>query len=212
MPKISELRRESRREQVLVAALALFSENGFHQTGMADIVRRSGMSHGAVYVYFPSKDDIIEALADDRHQREALLNSVAQEADNPIEGLVALIRTYAGWLVDPAGEPRRRVGINGWAEALRSQRVHAVVIEGIRVPHAIIAGLVERAQRMELLPRDLSADAIARSLIALFQGFVLQAAWGEKIDIDACVAVVERMLKGLETSDRPTRQAAKRGT
>jgi AcrR family transcriptional regulator len=212
MPKISELRRESRREQVLEAALALFSENGFHQTGMADIVRRSGMSHGAVYVYFPSKDDIIEALADDRHQREALLNSVAQEADNPIEGLVALIRTYAGWLVDPAGEPRRRVGINGWAEALRSQRVHAVVIEGIRVPHAIIAGLVERAQRMELLPRDLSADAIARSLIALFQGFVLQAAWGEKIDIDACVAVVERMLKGLETSDRPTRQAAKRGT
>jgi AcrR family transcriptional regulator len=212
MPKISELRRESRREQVLEAALALFSENGFHQTGMADIVRRSGMSHGAVYVYFPSKDDIIEALADDRHQREALLNSVAQEASNPIEGLVALIRTYAGWLVDPAGEPRRRVGINGWAEALRSQRVHAVVIEGIRVPHAIIAGLVERAQRMELLPRDLSADAIARSLIALFQGFVLQAAWGEKIDIDACVAVVERMLKGLETSDRPTRQAAKRGT
>jgi AcrR family transcriptional regulator len=212
MPKISELRRESRREQVLEAALALFSENGFHQTGMADIVRRSGMSHGAVYVYFPSKDDIIEALADDRHQREALLNSVAQEADNPIEGLVALIRTYAGWLVDPAGEPRRRVGINGWAEALRSQRVHAVVIEGIRVPHAIIAGLVERAQRMELLPRDLSADAIARSLIALFQGFVLQAAWGEKIDIDACVAVVERMLKGLEMSDRPTRQAAKRGT
>jgi AcrR family transcriptional regulator len=212
MPKISELRRESRREQVLEAALALFSENGFHQTGMADIVRRSGMSHGAVYVYFPSKDDIIEALADDRHQREALLNSVAQEASNPIEGLVALIRTYAGWLVDPAGEPRRRVGINGWAEALRSQRVHAVVIEGIRVPHAIIAGLVERAQRMELLPRDLSADAIARSLIALFQGFVLQAAWGEKIDIDACVAVVERMLKGLEMSDRPTRQAAKRGT
>jgi AcrR family transcriptional regulator len=66
MPKISELRRESRREQILEAALACFSENGFHQTGMADIVRRSGMSHGAVYVYFSSKDDIIEALADDR--------------------------------------------------------------------------------------------------------------------------------------------------
>jgi hypothetical protein len=137
---------------------------------------------------------------------------VVQEANNPLEGLVALIRTYAGWLVDPAGEARRRVGINGWAEALRSQRVHAVVIEGIRVPHAIIAGLVERAQRMELLPRDLSADAIARCLIALFQGFVLQATWGEKIDVDACVTVVERMLKGLETPNRQTRQAAKRRT
>jgi AcrR family transcriptional regulator len=212
MPKISELRRESRREQILEAALVCFSENGFHQTGMADIVKRSGMSHGAVYVYFPSKEEIIEALADDRHQREALLNSVVQEANNPIEGLRALIRTYAGWLLDPAGEPRRRVGINGWAEALRSRRVHARVIEGIRVPHAIIAGLVERAQRMELLPGDLSADAIARSLIALFQGFVLQVAWGEEIDVDACVAVVDRMLQGLAPSGRQTRQPPKRRT
>jgi AcrR family transcriptional regulator len=212
MPKISELRRESRREQILEAALACFSENGFHQTGMADIVRRSGMSHGAVYVYFPSKEDIIEALADDRHQREALLNAVAQETNNPIEGLRALIRTSASWLVDPAGEPRRRVGINGWSEALRSRRVHARVIEGIRVPHAIVAGLVGRAQRMELLPGDLSADAIARSLIALFQGFVLQVTWGEAIDVDACVVVVDRMLKGLGPVDRPTRQPPKRRT
>jgi AcrR family transcriptional regulator len=212
MPKISELRRESRREQVLEAALACFSENGFHQTGMADIVRRSGMSHGAVYVYFPSKDDIIEALADDRHQREALLNSVVQDASDPIEGLLALVRIYADWLVDPAGEPRRRVGINGWAEALRSPRIHARVIEGIRIPHAIITGLVKRAQRMELLPGDLGADAVARSLIALFQGFVLQVAWGEDIDVDACVAVIDQMLKGLVPSSPKTRRAANRRT
>jgi AcrR family transcriptional regulator len=210
MPKISELRRESRREQILEAALACFSENGFHQTGMADIVSRSGMSHGAVYVYFPSKDDIIEALADDRHQREALLNSMAQDASDPVAGLLTLVRIYAGWLVDPAGEARRRVGINGWAEALRSPRVHARVIEGIRVPHALIVDLVERAQRMELLPDDLSADAIARSLIALFQGFVLQVAWGEAIDVEACVAVCDRMLKGLQPFDRSTRPSPKR--
>jgi AcrR family transcriptional regulator len=210
MPKISELRRESRREQILEAALACFSENGFHQTGMADIVSRSGMSHGAVYVYFPSKDDIIEALADDRHQREALLNAVAQDASDPIAGLLALVRAYANWLADPAGEARRRVGINGWAEALRSPRVHARVIGGIRVPQAIITGLVKRAQRMELLADDLSADAVARSLIALFQGFVLQATWGEGFDVEACVAVCDRMLKGLQPLDRPTRRSPKR--
>jgi AcrR family transcriptional regulator len=207
MPKISELRRESRRDQILEAALACFSENGFHQTGMADIVRRSGMSHGAVYVYFPSKEDIIEALADDRHQREVILNSVVQKAKNPIEGIHALVRAYAGWVIDPAGEPRHRVGINGWAEALRSPRVHARVIDGIRVPHAMIAELVRQAQRMELLSRDLSADAIARSLIALFQGFVLQVTWREKIDIDACVAVVDRMLTGLAPVERNSRQS-----
>jgi AcrR family transcriptional regulator len=205
------MRRESRRQQILEAALACFSENGFHQTGMADIVQRSGMSHGAVYGYFQSKDDIIEALADDRHQSEAILNSVVQQAENPIEGLRALVRAYANGLIDPVGLSRRRVVVHGWAEALRSPRVHASIVEGINIPRSIIVGLVEKAQRMGRLSSDLSADAIARSFIALFQGFVLQIAWGEDIDVDSCVAVVDRMLQGLGQSNphrklRPTRR------
>jgi AcrR family transcriptional regulator len=212
VPKISELQRDSRREQILEAALACFSENGFHQTGMADIVRRSGMSHGAVYVYFGSKDDIIEALADDRHQNEAILNAVVQKAKDPIEALHALVRAYARWLIDPAGTPRRRVGVNGWAEALRNQRVHARVVEGIRIPRSLIVELVEQAQRMKLLSRDLSADAIARSFIAFFQGFVLQVTWGEKIDVDACIVVIDRMLLGLKYPDRNVKPGTKRRT
>jgi AcrR family transcriptional regulator len=212
VPKISQLQRESRREQILEAALACFSENGFHQTGMADIVQRSGMSHGAVYVYFASKDDIIEALADDRHHNEALLNAVARKAKDPIEALHALVRVYAGWLMDPAGTSRRRVGVNGWAEALRNPRVHARVVEGIRIPRSLIIGLVEQAQQMKRLPPDLSADAIARCFIALFQGFVLQVAWGEAIDVNACIAVIDQMLHGLEPFDRKARPRPKRRT
>jgi AcrR family transcriptional regulator len=206
MPKISELRRESRRQEILEAALACFSEDGFHQTGMADIVSRSGMSHGAVYGYFSSKDDIIEALADDRHQSEAILNSVVLDAADPIEGLRALFRAYARALVDPTGNARRRVGINGWAEALRNRRVHARVVEGINIPRGLICGLVEQAQRTGRLSAALSADAVARSFIALFQGFVLQVAWGEDIDVDACIAVVDRMLQGLALP-QPTKGA-----
>jgi AcrR family transcriptional regulator len=206
LPKISELRRESRREAILEAALACFSEDGFHQTGMADIVSRSGMSHGAVYGYFRSKDDIIEALADDRHQNEAILNSVVQDAADPVEGLRALFRAYARWLVDPADNARRRVGINGWAEALRNRRVHARVVEGVNIPRGLITGLVERAQRIGSLSNALSADAIARSFIALFQGFVLQVTWGEDVDVDACIAVVDRMLQGL-AQPQPTKGA-----
>jgi AcrR family transcriptional regulator len=204
------VQRESRREQILEAALACFSEDGFHQTGMADIVKRSGMSHGAVYVYFQSKEDIIEALADDRHAREALLNSAVRDAAGPIEALHALVRAYAARMTDPADEPRRRVGIHGWSEALRSPRVHARIVAGIHMPLKLIAELVRRAQRMELLANDLSADAIARSFIALFQGFVLQAAWGEKLDIDACIAVVDRMLAGLAPLDRESPKSSKR--
>ena len=78
MPKISGAKRDQKRRQILDAALACFSENGFHQTSMADVVGRSKLSHGAVYLYFPAKDDIIAALAVDRHAQEAVLNSIAQ--------------------------------------------------------------------------------------------------------------------------------------
>lgn len=206
MPKISDQKRESRRQQILDAALACFSEDGFHQTGMADIVKRSGLSHGAVYLYFQSKDDLIEALADDRHRREAVLNSVVQGARDPFDGLRALIAVYAEWLTDPTGEARRRVGIHGWAEALRNRRVRASVVEGIDMPRAVIVALIERAQHDGLFQRDVSADAIARILIATFQGFVLQKSWGQDFDVEASVEAVGHVIDGFRTTKPATRQ------
>ena len=207
MPKIGPTRREARRQQVLKAALACFSENGFHQTGMADIVLRSGMSRGAVYGYFLSKDDIIEALADDRREIEATLNAAARQSEDPLLALRALTRAYARSLIEPAGALRRRVGVHGWAEALRNERVRARVVEGIDIPRGLIASLVEKAQAAGALSGDVTADAVARTFIAIFQGFVLQLAWGEAVDLDACVAVVERMLTGpnlsVPTAGRP---------
>ena len=209
MPKISDKKREDRRRQILEAALACFSEDGFHQTGMADIVKRSGLSHGAVYLYFQSKDELIEALADDRHRREAVLNSVAQGSGNPLEGLHALVCVYAQWLTDPAGDARRRVGIHGWAEALRNRRVRSSVIEGIDMPRALIVALVERGQHDGLFKRDIGADAIARVLIAIFQGFVLQKCWGEDFDIAACMASVTTVIDGFRTTKPDIKRPAR---
>jgi AcrR family transcriptional regulator len=207
MPKISQAKRDARQQQILDAALFCFAKNGFHQTGMADIVRRSGLSHGAVYLYFQSKDDLIEALAVDRHRQEAMRNAVARHGDDPLGALRALVRAYAQALTDPAGESMRRVGVNGWAEALRNARVRKGVIEGIEVPRSIIAGLIAHAQRDGLVARDLNADAVARTLVATFQGFVLQSVWNQPLDVEACVGVIERMLDGLlRTNTSPKRR------
>jgi AcrR family transcriptional regulator len=197
MPKITEIQREARRRQILNAALACFSENGFHQTGLADIQRRSGLSHGALYLYFRSKDEIIAALAVDRHREEAALNTAALEAESPVAVLKALIARYALSLADPEGEARRRVGVNGWAEALRNETVRASVLEGIKEPIAFIASVIERGQAARLVAGHIDAQSAARALVALFQGFVLQSVWGEPLDVAGCLAVAERMIEGL---------------
>jgi AcrR family transcriptional regulator len=191
---------DARRHQILDAALACFSENGFHRTGMAEIVKRSGLSHGAVYLYFQSKDDIIEALAVDRHRQEAILSAVAaEEGEYPIAALRALVRAYAGWLTDPKAEQTQRVSVNGWSEALRNERVRSGVIEGIDTPRQRIKELIARAQSKGLLVRNANPDAVARTLIALFQGFLLQKVWNEPLDIDAIVGTVDQMLGAFTT-------------
>ncbi len=63
MPRVSDEHLEARRAQILGAARRAFTRNGFHSTSMQDILRESGLSAGAVYRYFPSKVDIIAAIA-----------------------------------------------------------------------------------------------------------------------------------------------------
>src|ERR1700742_2832840 len=88
MPKITDAQKETRRQQILDAALRCFSRDGFHNTTTADIVRESGVSQGTLYLYFANKDDIILALADDRHQGEAFINALVQGEHDPIEGVM----------------------------------------------------------------------------------------------------------------------------
>ena len=61
MPKISDEKRAARRTQILEAAWTCFQKEGLHATTMDDIIRASGLSAGAVYSYYPSKDDLILA-------------------------------------------------------------------------------------------------------------------------------------------------------
>lgn len=54
--------KDERREQILSAALKVFATRGFAATKISDIIAKGGMSHGLVYHYFKSKEEIFFAL------------------------------------------------------------------------------------------------------------------------------------------------------
>jgi len=195
MPKISAEQRETRREQILSAALKCFSRDGFHQTTTADIVRESGVSQGTLYLYFKSKDDLIAALADDRHQREAALNALAAHEEHPLRSILALVKLYAERLSEPAQRDILRVGLQGWAEALRNERVRTGVLEGVSRARAALVRVIRRGQKAGVFKRELDAAAMARVLIAIFQGFVLQAVWEPGRDLDRCFRLVSELVQ-----------------
>ena len=208
MPKISQAHRDARRQQILDAAIRCFSREGFHATTTADIVRESGVSQGTLYLYFANKDDMVVALADDRHQAEAFLNALAEREQDPVRGLMLLIELHGKGLIDPGRVDARRVGVQGWGEALRNPRIRASVVEGVTIVRDAIVQLIERGQRTGQIRTDVDAEAVARTLIAVFQGFVLQTAWGEAINPAACGQVIRDFIdRSLLTSAGRTASA-----
>ena len=195
MPKITDAQRETRRQQILDAALRCFSRDGFHNTTTADIVREAGLSQGTLYLYFASKEDIVVALADDRHQGEAYVHALAQSEQDPLQGLKLLVDLYGRSLTDPAEAEQRRVRIQRWAEAQRNPVIYESVTTGMLAVRQAIARLIERGQKSGQLRPDLNADAAAQAMIAIFQGLTLHVSLGEAIDYSPVADLVGEMLR-----------------
>ncbi|MFZ0530986.1 MAG: TetR/AcrR family transcriptional regulator, partial [Propionicimonas sp.] len=80
-----------RRDQILDAAVAAFTENGFNGTSMRDIAARVGMSHTGVLHHFPEKAGILEAVLDRRVERAtAGLELDPRDGTHFLQSLIAL--------------------------------------------------------------------------------------------------------------------------
>ncbi|MEM5472592.1 TetR/AcrR family transcriptional regulator [Hoeflea sp. AS60] len=77
MPRISEQRRQQQKDRILTAARLCFQTNGIRNTSMTDIIQKSGMSAGAVYTYFDSKEQLVRQSI---QQSQDLLSMVAASA------------------------------------------------------------------------------------------------------------------------------------
>jgi AcrR family transcriptional regulator len=201
MPKVSQSHRDARRSQILDAAIACFSRQGFHRATMQDIVEQSKLSPGAIYNYFASKDDIIEAIADERHAKEQALIAEAAKAANVTDVFKRIRDGFFSQLDDPQERRRRRVSIQLWVEAQRNPRIHKIVRRGIDKPRQLLSALIARAQRRHEIPRDLDPDATARFMIAVFHGFILQLDWDNKAAVEPYVELLDICLQRLLASD-----------
>lgn len=90
------LRADARRnrEAVLAAAKTLFAEHGF-ETQMPDVAKAAKVGVGTVYRHFPTKEDLIVALADDRFLRLAERAREALEEDDAWEAFEGFMRFSA---------------------------------------------------------------------------------------------------------------------
>ncbi len=197
MPKVSDAYLDARRAQILNAAIICFARQGFHRATIHDIVEQSKLSPGAIYNYFGSKEDIIEAIANERHKEERRLVHEAQK-ECKMAGTAGRIRdAFVGELRTQKERLRRRVSIQLWAEAQRNPRIKTIVGRGVTQMRRLLSGIIADAQRRHEISPDLDPDAVARFMIAAFQGFALQMEWDNDVLVDPYVQVLDTFLKSL---------------
>jgi AcrR family transcriptional regulator len=196
VPKVSGDYLRARRRQILDAAATCFAREGFHRTSMQDIVRESGISAGLVYRYFAGKDDMIVAIVTEWHeQRQALIESDQAATTTYLDLLRSLGTAQA--------RDGLRLGVQVWAEAVRTPQIRDLVRAGVDGPRATVADMIRQAQGGGELPADLDPDGLARILVAIYQGLMLQTVWDDTVDNAAFVRTVASILNTLTRTANP---------
>ena len=199
MPRLRPERKEERRAQIVAAARTCFARSGFHKATLQDVFAEAGLSAGCVYNYFRSKDELMLAIAEERHEDERRLIAEVSEMDDPVAALRQISKTFADQYLKDDGLDKRRIALQTWSEAQINPFILSSVRAGMDGPRAQLAHLIRRGQAAKRLTSRHDADAIAHTIIALFHGSVLQKLWKPDIDNDTHFAVFEHFLRSIET-------------
>lgn len=199
MPKVTEEHRAARRDQILGAALRCVAEEGFHKTTMGSVIRESGLSAGAVYLYFRSKQDLIRAIA------ETAVSGVADAVDElaasedvvaPAAALEVVVQRVLD-LSEELGVEVPRLALQAWAEAARDPEIRDLIAgEADRIRKAWTAYAGRAIEAGHVAADEAGAAAVAESLMGMVPGFMLfRVVFGEDITPERYAAGLGALLR-----------------
>jgi AcrR family transcriptional regulator len=184
VPKVSEEHRTRRREEILGAARRCFARHGYEGATVARLEQESGLSRGAIFNYFGSKDELFVALV---------------ERDQERLGRIWLEQGYAAAVREIVEEEPAWLGV--YLEAVRRIRTDPEFERRRRDAGAGIKQIVEtwlaEARSTGELRDDLPAETLATFLGIVIDGLAVRAAAGLPVsDLDAILALVDDATRG----------------
>lgn len=159
---------EKTREKVVKIAAAQMRKRGPDGVGVADVMKRAGLTHGGFYAHFESKDELIAAAVRQMFTEARELLRTSTEGKDAVEGLRAYINAYVS-------RTHRDHPERGCAVAALSSDIHRQGRPARSAYDDGVAGLVSRIQ--SLLPERPGVDRrqLAVSMIAEMTGAVAAA-------------------------------------
>ncbi len=167
------------RERILSAAERLFAEDGYAGVSMPAIAKASGITAGAIYKHFDSKEDLFfEVVQRAVHSVRTAVDRGASGADLP--------RIVANYTI---GQLRlvRLLAIEIHAASTRHAKVRRLLRRSIEGNIAEMKGMIEGAQRAGRIDPTLDAEKLASTVLVFVMGlthmetllpqFIDDAAW-----------------------------------
>jgi AcrR family transcriptional regulator len=193
MPKVLPEYLELRRQQILDAAAACFARRGFHQTTMQDICGEAELSPGAIYRYFTSKEEIIQAMCSRGRLEDEELMRGAMQLDGTLAILDELIRIYFSGVED------RELCVL-MIELTSEARHNEFIADSLRQGRDQVLGplreIVVQAQGRGEINPALDAASVANVMLGVYQGLVLQKLQTPEMDVEGYSDVVRALFGG----------------
>lgn len=204
MPKVSEEHKNRRREQILDGARRCFARHGYEGATVARLEEETGLSRGAIFNYFPSKEAIFLSVAQESSDRltaiwleqgfRALLDALVLEDPDWLSVQLEAVRRLR---TDP--DFQRQVAEHDEADLpARRERLRHLAEQGVR--------------------DDVALESIGAFLSAVANGLALRLTVGDPLpDLDDIAELVEHGVRGGEPrriaaphSPRPARAGSRR--
>ena len=153
---------EGKRQEILAAAHRCFLRHGLQGASISMICKEAGMSPGHLYHYFPSKDAIIEQMADEYLSQLHAHFSGHAEAEQTATVLLSELWSMKGW----DDLTHCRILFELLAEAGRNERIRAILKENTDGVRALLMETLKAGQSRGEVDPDLDPKHTSAVLVA----------------------------------------------
>lgn len=169
--------KESKKQEIIQAALQVFSRYGFAKTKMIDVANAAGIGKGTIYEYFRSKEEIFaESFLYMMKKSDIMLEEALSKTDNPEQKLRAIVDIWLIHFLEEAGD-FMAIMMDFWAEGIRTKNekiLQIIDLKGLyhQYRQLIDDVLQEGVQRSVF--REINTMTFSSVMIAALDGLMLQ--------------------------------------
>lgn len=158
--------------KLISAAAACFAEKGFNATSVREISTRAGISQGAMYTYFKSKDELIRAIVLEE-QNTALISYNESCAGSYFE---RLCKQVASCITDVGYPVTHNLWVEIMAESARNPELQKIFISSDNIMRQSIAQIIGQGIVAGEFRQDINPEEITIVLFAFIDGMIARKA------------------------------------